>query len=111
MSTGFQTQQERKRELENERIEIALIPENTPLVKPVNQFSTAGSTSPAAPSVAPAADHSKASSSPTLQPDLFGAYIKQQTSVNQLPQDERRSEGSGSSAEPVIRHSLTDPEP
>ncbi len=111
IATGFQTQEERKRERENERIEIALVPENTPLVKPVNQFSPAGSTSPAAPSVAPVADHNKASSSPTLQPDLFGAYIKQQTSVNQLPQDERRSEGSVSSAEPVVRHSLTDPEP
>ena len=40
IATGFQTSDERKKEKENERVEIPLIPEepSVPYVKPINQF-------------------------------------------------------------------------
>lgn len=111
IATGFQTLEERKRERENERIELTLMPESTPLVRPVNQSAPVQNTPVTAQPVAANTDNSnKTAASKTLQPDLFGAYVKQQTVADQSSENERRPERDTAS-DPVIRHSLVDPEP
>ena len=40
IATGFQTKDEREREITGKKVVSMLIPENTPLVKPINEFVT-----------------------------------------------------------------------
>ncbi|QJD97385.1 cell division protein FtsZ [Mucilaginibacter robiniae] len=42
IATGFQTNDEREKELSNKKVVSMLMPENTPLVKPVNEFVKPG---------------------------------------------------------------------
>jgi cell division protein FtsZ len=82
IATGFQTSEERKKEKENERIEIPLTPEEpkTPYIKPINQFvQKEQSTAEKEPVVAPvserdvmrpAAQQADLFSEPTAKPQL-----------------------------------------
>jgi len=49
IATGFQTKDEREKEQNNKKVVSMLMPENTPLVKPVNEFVKPGKEEIAAP--------------------------------------------------------------
>jgi cell division protein FtsZ len=49
IATGFQTKDEREKEHNNKKVVSMLMPENTPLVKPVNEFIKPGTAKEAAP--------------------------------------------------------------
>ncbi|SEM99935.1 cell division protein FtsZ [bacterium A37T11] len=85
IATGFQTIEERRKERENERIEIPLVPENTPLVKPVNQFTAAPVTQK---NTFQAVQEQAKVSSPNVQPDLFGSYATDQVIRHTLSEEE-----------------------
>ncbi|MBS7566304.1 cell division protein FtsZ [Mucilaginibacter sp. Bleaf8] len=84
IATGFQTRDEREKEHSNKKVVSMLMPENTPLVKPVNEFVKPGTTKEPV--------YAKAAAPQQKQSGLF----------DMLPQNE----------EPVVvRHSLMAEEP
>lgn len=98
IATGFQTSDERKKEKENERVEIPLTPEEprTPYVKPINQFVQKGN--PVAESSEPTlkVTEETATNQTVQQADLFSATS---TAKPQLRNNTPENDG-------IIRHTL-----
>ncbi len=93
IATGFQTKDEREKEISNKKIVSMLIPEEEPLVKPVNEFINTAKT----PTAAASEPFIKAKEEPkqTGLFDLFGTRSAQ-------PEEKQA---------PVLRHNLIDEEP
>ncbi|MBE9584124.1 cell division protein FtsZ [Mucilaginibacter sp. JRF] len=89
IATGFQTKDEREKEISNKKVVSMLIPEDAPMVKPVNEFIT-----PVQPD-AVAEPYMKAKEEPK-QTGLFDLFAA------------RNAEEAGA---PVVRHQLTPEEP
>ncbi|MBK1441008.1 cell division protein FtsZ [Parapedobacter sp. ISTM3] len=103
IATGFQTSEERKKEKENERIEIPLTPEEpkAPYVKPINQFvqKDKGVADPAPVAAKPAVTEEPTIRPVTQQVDLFSAPSPS-SSKPQLRNSTPDKDG-------IIRHTLT----
>ncbi len=97
IATGFQTSEERKKEKENERIEIPLTPEEpkAPFVKPINQFVQKESQSIAAEPVAKQTAERNAARPEVQQADLFSAPSSKPQLRNSTPDNDG-----------IIRHTL-----
>jgi len=95
IATGFQTAEERKKEKENERVEIPLTPDEprTPYVKPINQFVQRENQAEASP--VPQAPAAKAVNTPAQQADLFSAAAPKPQLRNSTPENDG-----------IIRHNL-----
>lgn len=88
IATGFQTKDEREKEESNKKVVSMLMPENTPLVKPVNEF------------VKPAVKEEEivmVKTTAPLQSDLFNMAVAAQQQEDQ--------------AQAIVRHNLMEPEP
>src|SRR5690606_31441766 len=97
IATGFQTSEERKKEKENERVEIPLTPEEprTPYVKPINQFVQKKEKPVEAEPVQQAPVAKNTTAAPAQQADLFSAASAKPQLRNSTPENDG-----------IIRHNL-----
>ncbi|NCD71376.1 cell division protein FtsZ [Mucilaginibacter agri] len=91
IATGFQTKDEREKEQNNKKVVSMLVPENAPLVKPINEFVT-----PKAEETAANAEMFLKKETPQPQTGLFDLFAKGEEQQQQPA---------------VIKHSLMPEEP
>jgi cell division protein FtsZ len=95
IATGFQTKDEREKENNNKKVVSMLVPENAPLVKPINEFVTVK------------AEDANANAEMFLKKDAQ----KQQTGLFDLFAKGEEANQQSSSQPGVIKHSLMPEEP
>ena len=98
IATGFQTSEERKKEKENERIEIPLTSEEpkAPYVRPINQFvQREAADTEAEPLAKPVVDRN------TIRPEV------QQADLFSIPSSKPQLRNSTPDKDGIIRHTLT----
>ena len=95
IATGFQTKDEREKENNNKKVVSMLVPENAPLVKPINEFVTVK------------AEEANANAEMFLKKD----NQKQQTGLFDLFAKGEEASQQSSSQPGVIKHSLIPEEP
>ncbi len=95
IATGFQTKDEREKENNNKKVVSMLVPENAPLVKPINEFVTVK------------AEDANANADMFLKKD----NQKQQTGLFDLFAKGEEASQQSSSQPGVIKHSLMPEEP
>ncbi|WCT11292.1 cell division protein FtsZ [Mucilaginibacter jinjuensis] len=95
IATGFQTKDEREKEQNNKKVVSMLVPENAPLVKPINEFVT------------PKTEEANANAEMFLKKDTQ----KQQTGLFDLFAKGEEANQQSSSQPSVIKHSLMPEEP
>ncbi|WDF56553.1 cell division protein FtsZ [Mucilaginibacter sp. KACC 22063] len=94
IATGFQTKDEREKEQSSKKIVSMLVPEDAPLVKPVNEFVTP-----------------KAEEAVAAEPFLKKEAPVQQTGLFDLFAKGEEAASSSSASAPIIKHSLMPEEP
>lgn len=94
IATGFQTKDEREKEQNNKKVVSMLVPENAPLVKPINEFVT-----PKAEEANANAEMFLKKETPMQQTGLFDLFAKGEEATSQQQQPA------------VIKHSLMPEEP